>query len=57
MLTEFGGKVALGPREKSLDFGDNPVHDALRLGLRLHGAETYPATLGRRTFYPAFVSK
>ena len=51
MLTEFGGKVALGPLEKSLDFGDNPAHVTLWLGLRLHGAETHPATLGIRRLF------
>jgi len=38
--TKFGGKVAHGPRKKRLEFGGNPYHVTLGLGLRRGGAET-----------------
>ena len=35
MFTKFGGKVAQGPRKIPLDFGGNPDHVTLSLGLLL----------------------
>ena len=34
LFTKFGGMVAHGPMKKSLDFGGNPHHVTLGLGLR-----------------------
>ena len=41
------GKVAHGPRKKSLGFGDNPDHVnfGFGLGLRLDGREVIPVSL------------
>ena len=35
IFTKFGGKVSPGPKKKRLDFGGNPDHVTLGLGLRL----------------------
>jgi len=43
IFTEFGGKVAHWPPKKPLDFGGNPDHVTLGLGLWLGGALPYSA--------------
>jgi len=38
-FAKFGGKMAYGSQKKSFDFGSNPDHVRLGLGLLLGGAE------------------